>query len=205
MATVKMGVGRLSGTELVPKAQAIHDGMDANVLFPVPVPTTAEFQLQIKALAAANALVDAERSKSAYSARNAAEKLVRATLKSWAGYVQMASGGDADKILTSNFEVSKRGEPIGELNPPSKLSTALTRTSNRVSLNWPREEGADMYHVYICTEQAPEKWELLAATTKSRFNVDNLEAGKFYWFAVSAIGAAGESSKSEPCRAMAAA
>jgi hypothetical protein len=30
-------------------------------------------------------------------------------------------------------------------------------------------------------------------------------AGKFYWFAVTAIGTAGESSKSEPCRVMAAA
>ncbi|MBK6552293.1 MAG: fibronectin type III domain-containing protein [Flavobacteriales bacterium] len=45
----------------------------------------------------------------------------------------------------------------------------------------------------------------MSSTTKQRFNVDGLEPGKFYYFAVSAIGSAGESSKSEPAEVMAAA
>jgi hypothetical protein len=45
----------------------------------------------------------------------------------------------------------------------------------------------------------------VATTSKSRINIDGLTPGQFYWFAVSAIGAAGESSKSEPCLVMAAA
>jgi hypothetical protein len=60
-------------------------------------------------------------------------------------------------------------------------------------------------HVYMSTSNAPFQWDFIGVTTKSRFHADNLAPGTFYWFAVSAINAAGESSKSEPCRAMAAA
>ena len=57
----------------------------------------------------------------------------------------------------------------------------------------------------MSTSNDPLKWELIGVTSKSRYNVDELEPGTFYWFAVTAIGAAGESSMSEPCRVMAAA
>lgn len=60
-------------------------------------------------------------------------------------------------------------------------------------------------HLYMSTSNAPFKWELIGATTKSHFNADSLEPGTFYWFAVTAINAAGESCTSEPCHAMAAA
>lgn len=50
----------------------------------------------------------------------------------------------------------------------------------------------------------PFKWELVGTTTKRRFNADNLEPGVQYWFAVSAVSAAGETSKSEPLLARAA-
>ena len=62
-----------------------------------------------------------------------------------------------------------------------------------------------MHHVFMSTTAEPFNWVLIGATSKSRFDADSLEPGTFYFFAVSALGAAGESSKSEPCRAMAAA
>ncbi|MBP6313049.1 MAG: hypothetical protein KA408_12315 [Flavobacteriales bacterium] len=51
----------------------------------------------------------------------------------------------------------------------------------------------------------PFVWELTGVTTKSSFYADGLLPGQFYWFAVSTIGAAGESSMSEPCKVLAAA
>ncbi|MBK6831201.1 MAG: hypothetical protein IPG92_10910 [Flavobacteriales bacterium] len=56
----------------------------------------------------------------------------------------------------------------------------------------------------MSTSNDPFKWELVAVTTKSRLDVDSLQPGTFYWFAVSAVGAAGASSKSDPAQAMAA-
>lgn len=51
----------------------------------------------------------------------------------------------------------------------------------------------------------PFAWDLIGVTTKSRFNADSLTPGTCYWFDVTAIGAAGETSKSDVLRAMAAA
>ena len=62
-----------------------------------------------------------------------------------------------------------------------------------------------MYNVYMCTSGDPFNWQLLATTTKSRYNANDLVSGTYYWFAVTAIGTVGETSKSEPLRAMAAA
>ena len=204
MATAKMGLQGLSATENVAHAQGIHDKMDANVLYPGPVPTMLVFQGHIDALAKANAEVENNGGKAEYQARNVALKAVRAAIKSLCGYVQTTSGGDAVKINLGGFEVVQRGGPIGELAPPSKLVTRNTNMSGRVSFAWPREDGADMHHVYMSASNDPFKWDLVGATTKSRFNMDSLDPGVVYWFAVTAIGAAGETSKSEPLMARAA-
>lgn len=205
MATVKLGLTGLPATGFVAKAQGVHDGMNGNANFPSPEPTLPVFQGYIDALVAANAAVEANGGKAEHTARRVAVANLRAAYKQLAAYVQMASGGDAVKIMSANFQVVKRGTPVGELPPPKNLGARLTNFSGRVDLRWKREDGADMHHVYMSTSDSPFKWELIGVTSKSRFHADSLEPGKFYWFAVSAIGAAGESSKSEPCLAMAAA
>ena len=200
-----MGIVSLSATELVAKAQARHDSLTGNAKYPAPVPALAAVQTAIDALVAANAAVEKNAGPTEHQERRVADRALRAVVKQLAGYVQTASAGDADTILTSGFEVVKRGGPIGELAPPTNLGTRVTDMSGRVSLKWSREYGADMHHVYMSTSNDPFKWELIGVTSKSRFAVDSLAPGTFYWFAVTAIGTAGETSMSEPCRAMAAA
>ncbi|MEO8587790.1 MAG: hypothetical protein ABI432_00325 [Flavobacteriales bacterium] len=205
MATVKMGVDTLPATGLVAKAQGIHDSMVGNAKFPNAVPTPAALQGLIDALVAANAGVDKNGGKVEHQARREADKALRAALKEWAGYVQMASSGDEDTILSSGFEVRKKPAPIGALNPPTKLVSLFSNKTGRASFRWDREEGADLHHVFMSTSNNPFKWELIGATTKSRFNADSLEPRTMYWFAVTAIGAAGETSLCEPLLLMAAA
>lgn len=205
MSTVKLGLKGLSATELVAKAQGIHDAITGNALYPTPTPAMAALQTAIDALAAANAAVDNNGGRNEHQTRRVAEAALRLLVKQLAGYVQMTSNGDEDKILSSGFAVVKHGSAIGELNPPIDLGSRVTNFTGRVSLKWKREEGADMYHVFMSSSNDPFKWELIGATTKSRFHADSLEAAKFYWFAVTALGAAGETSKSEPALCMAAA
>lgn len=200
-----MGIGELSASNLVAKAQSIHDAVVGNPAFPSPLPTPPDLQKVIDDLAAANAAVDLNRGRKEYRDRKVARSAVLDGLKQWAGYVQMQSGGDPVLIESSGFDVVRKGAPVGELPPPRNLGSRFTNMQGRAALVWERENGADMHHVYMSTSNDPFKWELIGVTTKSRFNVDSLEPGKIYWFAVSAIGAAGESSKSEPCRVMAAA
>ncbi len=205
MARVKKGVSGLSFKDLAVKAQSIHDGLNGNIKFPTPVPSLADFQTHIDALVAANAAWEAERSRTAFGLRRTGGLQVLDDIAQLAAYVQMASDGDEAIIESSNFEVVKRGAPVGELPPPRNLGAFLTNRTGRVALRWKFEHGTEMHHVYLSTTASPFNWVLIGATKKCRFNADSLEPGTFYFFAVTALGAAGESSKSEPCRAMAAA
>ena len=115
------------------------------------------------------------------------------------------AAGDMAKLLTCGLPLRRENTPIGELPPPVKLVNNLTSTSERVALAWEGPEGALMYNVYMSNSNSPFVWEQIGSTSKQKFNVDSLVPGTFYWFSVSAVGTAGESSKSEPARAMAAA
>lgn len=204
-ARVKLGLTTLSSTELVATAQGIHDAMVGNINFPTPTPTLPVVQTAITALATANADVDNNGGKVEHQARRVAERALRALLKQLGAYVQMASNGVEDIILSSAFGVVKRGGPIGELNPPRDLVSNITHKTGRVSMKWNRDAGTDSSHVYMSTKNDPFEWSLVGVTTKSRFDVNGLDPRQLYWFSVTAIGAAGESSKSEPLLAMAAA
>jgi len=206
MATVKLGLKGLSATETVAYAQGLHDAVLANVAtFATPTPTMAALQQAIDDLAAANAAVEANRGRLEYKARREALVELRELVKQLAGYVQMASGGDPAIIGLSSFAVVKRGSRIGELDPPVNLGSRPTSLSGRVALKWKPEKGADLYHVYMSATNDPFTWELIGVTTKSSFDADTLAPLRFYWFAVTAIGAAGETSKSEPALCLAAA
>lgn len=115
------------------------------------------------------------------------------------------AAGERAKLITCGFPLRRENNPIGELNPPVKLLGKLTKTRGRASLVWQGPEGTKVYNVYMSTTNSPYNWTLVSTTTKQRFNVDGLVAGTFYYFAVSAVGTAGESSKSEAAEVMAAA
>lgn len=205
MSTVKIGLRGLPATGTVAKAQGIHDAMSGNAAYPAPTPTLPVLQTAITTLSAANAAVDNNPGPAEHQARRVAEKALRALLKQLAGYVQMASGGDEDTILSSGFAVVKRGAEHGEPNPPLNVNPRFTMHSGRVALKWTPEAGVDVYHVFMSTKDAPSEWKLVGTTTKSRFDLDGLTPRDLYWFAVTAVNAAGESTLSEPARCMAAA
>ena len=184
----------------------MHDGIKADaVLFANPIPTTAAVQTLINNLVAANAAVSSNKGPKELRARNEAMEHLAEAMRLWASYVQTQSKGNANIIAASNFQVAKQGGRVGELDPPGGLRNLLTRFSSRVSLRWKGDKGTDLNHVWISTTNDPFNWTLAGATSKSSINIDGLTPGQFYWFSVTAIGAAGESSKSEPCLVMAAA
>lgn len=200
-----MGLKGLAATAIVAKAQGLLDKLLSSIaIFSSPVPTLVEFQAHIDKLAAANATVDANGGKDAHQAKQEGLAVVKGDIKMLAGYVQTTSAGLADKILLSGFDVVRHGSPKGELMPPQKLTTRATNMVNRASFYWKGDDGADVYQVFMSRSNNPFTWELIGTTTKRRYNADRLESGVQYWFSVSAVGAAGETSKSEPLLARAA-
>ncbi|MBX2981679.1 MAG: fibronectin type III domain-containing protein [Flavobacteriales bacterium] len=204
MATGKMGLIGLAATAIVAKVQGILDKLKTSVLYTDPVPPLVTIQADLDALAAANAAANVNGGKAEHQAKREALKVVKADVKSLLAYVQATSGGDADKILSSGFELVKRSTPLGELNPPVNLQARFTTMEGRVSIVWQGEKGADTYLVFRSATNDPFQWELIGTTTKRKFNAEKLKSGTQYWFAVSAVGAAGETSKSEPLLARAA-
>lgn len=200
-----MGVSALPAEGLSAKALGIHDNVVANsTTFPAPVPPPADFLQDTEALAQAIATAKVNGGKPAYEAKRIAYQRVQDNIRQWASYVQLVSDGDEAIIKLSGFEVVERGAPVGQLPPPQLLRYRLTTTTGRVSLVWAKQDGADMHHVFMSTSNSPYNWQLVGTPAKCRFNMDGLTPGVMYYFAVTAIGAAGESSKSEPCQVMAA-
>ena len=203
--TVRMGLTDLTADGLLNKGRFVVAEMTAAVaIYATPSPSLASVTTALDTLEAANGAV-LDRGKSDYQARRVAYQAVKLLMQQLAGYVQQVAAGDEDKILASGFEVRRRPSPIGELRPPSNLSGRVTTFSGRVALDWDRDRGADSYKVFKSDTSSPFNWTLLTTTTRSKFNVDELTPGTFYWFAVTAVGAAGETSMSDVLRAMAAA
>ena len=134
-----------------------------------------------------------------------AEVEVMAELTALCSSINGVAPDDKEKLLTCGLPLRRESQPKGELPPPTRLVNKLTTTTGRAALLWNGPEGTRLYKVFRSTASEPFNWEDIGSTTKQRFNVDKLEPGVFYWFAVSAVGAAGESSLSEPARVMAAA
>jgi hypothetical protein len=87
------------------------------------------------------------------------------------------------------------------------LRPLLTNFLGEVILRWNLVAYATNYQVFANSTDPndPSAWELVAYTSKTRFTVEALESGKFYWFRVQAIGRKGlMSPMSQPVRALAA-
>ncbi|MGV9014073.1 MAG: hypothetical protein ACOH13_15885 [Flavobacteriales bacterium] len=205
MSTVKVGLQAQNANSLPAYAQGMVVNIGANPIFATPTPALAVVTTAILALIAANAGVEANAGPAEHRERRRKVKDLQGLVRQLASYVQNVSAGDEGIILSSGFDVRRRSTPLGELTTPSGLISRPANREGRARLKWGVERGADTYHVHKSVGDVPDRWELVAATTKSNCDVDGLVPGQFYWFAVSAIGAAGETSLSEPCKVMAAA
>ena len=204
MVLIKADISKQNPETVAEKCLYIETSMTANTNFPNPVPTIA-------ALTAARTVLETAiqaalpGAHAAIAARNTAAALVRSLLVQEAQYVNSASGSDMDKALTSGFGPAKQRSPYGELNAPADLATKFTNFAGRISLECKRVKGARLYHYYMGTDaSAPEKFILVGSSTRTRLQVNNLNSGSIYFFQVTAVGAAGESARSDMARGMAA-
>lgn len=144
------------------------------------------------------------RDMEAVGEKQLAEALVEELLAKLCDSINGIAAGNKAVLLTCGLSLRRDNTPIGELDPVQNVASRYTPNSGRVALVFEGPEGARMYNVYRSGSNDPFKWELIGTTTKQRYNSDGNTPGNFYWFAITAVGTAGESSTSEPARAMAA-
>ncbi|HTA64999.1 MAG TPA: fibronectin type III domain-containing protein [Xanthomonadaceae bacterium] len=185
-----------SDVQLVADGARILTSMTGNAFFPSPFPALDKIATAHDAFAAAvNAL---DRSRPSTVRRNQTRLILVQGLRELALYVQHASGGDPDKLLSSGFPMQrKRGAPLAEIHPPKDVRVRQSAVSGRLLARCKADPGAKSYQWRIATAQAPTTWTLYDTVTVARFTFDNLVPGTQYLVQVRAFARSGASNWSD--------
>jgi hypothetical protein len=201
MAIITMNVSDLTLLQKLARGATIIEFSLNNENVPNNGPLVAKLQASQTALEAAEAAVIAHRTlaEQLIAARDAALETWLADLTGLAGFTESATGGVAEKILTTGFGV--RGLP----SPPQPVSQIL---NVRVSFNgepgksivsWKRDTHADAYVVECCPDPiTPTGWKYMKTVKPPKFQGNGATPGQACWYRVRGINGAGEGPWSEP-------
>lgn len=185
---IALNLNRLNATRLAEKCRHIEERLTGNSRFPDPNPSLATVRATREALElAAAAALDGGRT--AVATRRARERELRLLLKQLAGHVASIALGNEEAILSSGYDVKRRGTPAGEPGLPTDLEARPSLIAGRVDLRWRPVRNAFVYHVHHSADG--ESWTLRAVSTKARARILDLPSATEAWFRVEAIGPAG--------------
>lgn len=192
-ATVLLGLIGLTSKALVEKGRNCVDMLTLNAVYTLPAGFLASITTACNVLEQANEEVLFYGGTVNYQAKRVAEVALADLIRELAGYVQAQSGGDASKILSAGFHVRKKGQPVDKVEKVNNLRYIPTDVANTADLRWNVALNATNYQTFINAvgPDADDAWEPIGFTSKTRFTVENLQPGKFYWFRIVAIGRKG--------------
>ncbi len=201
------GISKLNAEELVVKSLNVETMLTTNVAtFATPKPTIVELSAARTALTTAiNNALDGGKALNVLKRERAKELRDLLTLE--VDYVNSVAKGDLSIIALSGFASAKKPSPIGPLVAPDGLVVYITGVSGELGMRWHARYGAKAYNVFMTKGNPSDPnavWELVGQPTRARFIQDGLSVGSVYSFAVTAVGAAGESGKSEAAASVAA-
>lgn len=186
MVKVKMGFLKLSVPEQIERARLIATGVTGNPAFPVPDPSMADFNISIDALEVA---YNASRTDSVQMAiMRLRRKEMLAMVRRLAAYVQATSAGNEEIILSSGFDVVRRGAPLGPVGQVLNLRVKAGGAPGSLRLVWNTVVGAGAYQVQISETNLPDSFELVRIAIATRADVNGLVPGKVYYVRVGAVG-----------------
>lgn len=198
MSKVKIGFSKLQVPQQVERSRLITTRMTGNANFATPVPTVADV------IAATNALETAynesrgrDKNKVQIMRLRRAEML--ALIVQLAGYVQSITEGDGEKILSSGFDVVRRGEPQPPVGKVLNVRASNGPLSGAIKLLWNKTTGVRVYIVEYTTDPiVPGGFREHSITSKTRIVMFDFTPGTKYWLRVAAIGKDGRGDWSDP-------
>jgi len=206
MAILKGGTARLNPRSLVLFTRRIINKMTGNADFSTPQPTLVDMEAKLTEFEnMATAAIDG--SKAQVYSRNESSKELKTMLRTLANYVSLTADGDGVVILSSGFDVRSDPEPAPPLTNPQDLKASRSSRSGEVDLDWTTVSNALNYQVEFSTIDPimpAVEWVQSGVSSKSKYSVDNLTVGQFYWFRVKAYGRDDASGYSDPALVMAA-
>ncbi|MFA5793583.1 MAG: fibronectin type III domain-containing protein [Candidatus Brocadiia bacterium] len=201
MSKVRLNLSRLPIPAKIEFADRVVAQMTGNPNFTTPNPALADITAKKSALETAynGALIARQAAKAATELMADCEKALDSALAMEALYVENASGGDLQKIISAGMNVKDPSAPIGALPAPADLSATAGDEDGRIDLNWEPVRGAKSYAIEMTTDpNVPESWVPKKNSTESFASIKGLTSGTKYWFRVAAVGAAGQGPSSDP-------
>lgn len=192
MGQLKKGLSNLNSTQLLAKASFIVERMTGNPAFPDPTPSLTVIADAIAALQEAY-VAALDKGVLALATRRMRHTELRLLLNQLAGYVSSVAGGNELAILSSGFQVVRRGTPAAEPAMPVDVRATISDHAGRASLSWKPVDAALAYQVQWTSGDpgGEEGWNMVAWSTRSSRTVNGLPSGKVAHFRVAAYGTAG--------------
>ena len=198
MAKVKIGFSGLTVTEQIERARNIKGKMAGNVYYVTPDPTLVEVD---------NATVSLE---NAYNDSRNHDKVKIATMKlrrkeflviigKLAAYVQQASGGDEEIILSSGFDVRKENSKHPD-TAGSVTNVRLSDGSNhgKIRVDFDAASNAVIYVIRTALLADFSDAKFAGITTKTHKELGGFEPGNKVYVAVTAFGRENPGPETEP-------
>lgn len=191
---VKMGLYKKNTNELIPYIQNHIEMMTGNTNFATPQPPAVDFLAEFNAYQeAALAAINAEAQwKDAVAMRDQLRVDMTAVMNVRAAYVQEASNGNRQVILSSGLGVKNPATPVTSLAAPTNLRVDLNGEAGMMKIRWDSAANAKTYTLQCSPDVTPRVWAQLESTTKTLVT-KTLEVGETYVFRVAAAGTPGQS------------
>ena len=190
---VKSGVYDFTDDKLTADTSNVVTCMKDNPRFPNPTPSLERLDSDnqdMKSLMAE--LARAKTLVCTVAARlKAKRKIVEANFRAEASYVQSASNGNTNAIISAGFLVRATPAPVGDLPAPVKLNLTLNGDIGFMQLGWEAVGKARSYNIQISEAGTMARdWKPFRTTSSTKQSISGLEPGKTYAFRIAAVGGA---------------
>jgi hypothetical protein len=185
---INVGFDHLSGPGFDNKAGSIYEGMNENPNFPNSTPDMATFNTA--RLAYTNALEKAaSRSVDDIAAKDKARTVLTAMLVELGNYVTLTANGDANKLISSRFDMRKQREPKPDMQKPKNLKLWDGINPGVIHVSVDAVPGARSYsHEYTMDPLTPDSVWTVVSSTSRKCTFKNLQSGAKIWVRVAAVG-----------------
>jgi len=196
---ITLALSKLAVYRLLALLRNVISMFTGNALFATSPFTIAQMEAKHKdydaAIAAATEGGPAQRQN-----RDKLTNEVKDMLRIQADYVRSVCNGDAAKLATSGFTLSKQPEPIEEVGVSGNVVARNSSKPNTVKISWGRAVGGKMSRLEE-TDTDPNlpttEWTTVGITSRHSMEVGDRELYKPYWFRVIALGKTTEGKPSD--------
>jgi hypothetical protein len=199
MAQIKLNLFGLTIAEIIQLGKNVHTALTGNGNVSTPNPTLIQLETLNTNAEDANDAYEAGKDTVAAlkAARDTAVVALMNGLRTEAHTVEVQTGGDPAKIITTGFSIKSSGSPVGLPTQVLDLKVTASDMDGTLKASWKKVRGASSYQIQTSPDPIAT-WTPKISVTKTRAEVNSLTSGDRIWVRVRAVGTSGEGPWSDP-------